>query len=262
MSYETILVEVADYVATVTLNRPERMNSFNHAMARDFRNLWAAVREDPAVRVIVLRAAPGRAFCSGMDVQEDWAKDRSYYDRMPFEAEDPGEWLGPKANKVFKPLVVAAHGIVADGAFHWLNEADLIICSEDATFFDPHVTFGLVASVEPVGLLARIPLAWIQRMTLMGNDERISAATALRINLVTEVTTWEALWPRAAELAAGIAAKHPVAIQGSVRAIWEGLSLPREVAVRNALKYTQIGNRIATADVKRSEQPKAKWRLV
>ena len=262
MAYETLLLDIADHVATVTLNRPDRMNSFNHAMARDFRALWNAIRNDERVRVVVLRAAPGRAFCSGMDVKEDWAEDRAYYSRMPFEADDPGEWLGPKSNKVFKPFIVAVHGICADGAFHWLNEDDLILCSQDATFFDPHVTFGLVSAVEPVGSLGRLPLAWIQRMTLMGNEERISAATALRIHLVTEVTELEDLWPRAAELAASMAAKHPVAMQGSVRAIWEALGMPREAAVRNALKYTQVGNPISTAEVVRGEQPRTKWRLI
>ena len=59
MAYETILVEVSDGVATVTLNRPDRMNSFNHTMTREFRQLWIELRDDPEVRVVVLRAPPG-----------------------------------------------------------------------------------------------------------------------------------------------------------------------------------------------------------
>jgi enoyl-CoA hydratase/carnithine racemase len=259
MSYETILVDIRDGVATVTLNRPERMNSFNRAMAQEFRRLWESVREDPEVKVVVLRAAPGRAFCTGVDVKEGWrAPDER---KMPFDMDDPGEWLGPKSNKVWKPVIIAVSGMAAGGGFYFLNEADIIICSEDATFFDPHVTFGMVAAVEPVGALARLPLSQIQRMVLMGNDERISAETALRINLVTEVTPLERLWARAAELAAVIAEKHPVAIQGTVRAIWEALGMPRSVAVANALKYTQIGNPIATAGVDRSTMKTPAWQL-
>lgn len=257
--YETILVDIADGVATVTLNRPQQMNSFNRTMAREFRRLWEEVREDPKVRVIVLRAAPGRAFCTGVDVKEGW---RAPGERtMPFEMDDPGEWLGPKSNKVWKPVIIAVSGMAAGGAFYWLNEADIIICSEEATFFDPHVTFGMVSAVEPIGAMARMPLAQVQRMALLGNHERISAQTAFRIDLVTEVTPLDELWPRAAELAALIADKHPVAIQGTVRAIWEAQGMPRAIAVSNALKYTQIGNPIATANVDRSTMKTPEWRL-
>jgi enoyl-CoA hydratase/carnithine racemase len=259
MTYETIIVDIADGVATVTLNRPQAMNSFNRPMAEEFRTLWNSVREDPAVRAIVLRAAPGRAFCTGVDVKEGWRAPDAR--SMPFDMDDPGEWLGPKSNKVWKPLIIAVSGMAAGGGFYFLNEADIIICSEDATFFDPHVTFGMVAAVEPVGALARLPLSQVQRMSLLGNHERISAETALRINLVTEVTKLEDLWTRAAELAALIADKHPVAIQGTVRAIWEALGEPRAAAVANSLKYTQIGNPISTAAVVRSTMKTPPWRL-
>jgi len=263
MAYEAILVDIADHVATITLNRPDKMNSFNHAMARELRETWEKIRDDEAVRAIVLRAAGERAFCTGVDVREGWTPVRVERDErlMPFEEEDPGEWLGPKSNKVFKPFIIAVHGMAAGGAFYFLNEADLIICSEDATFFDPHVTFGMVSAVEPVGAMSRMPLSEVQRMVLMGNDERISAQTALRISLVTEVTTREALWPRAAELAASVASRHPVAMQGTIRAIWEAQSMPREIAVTNALKYTQIGNRISTAAYDRSQMKTPPWKL-
>ena len=259
MTYETILVNIADHVCTVTLNRPQRMNSFNHTMARELRRMWEAVRDDPAVRVIVLRAAPGPAFCSGVDVKEGWRVPGEH--ERPFEMDDPGEWLGPKSNKVWKPVIVAVSGIAAGGAFYLLNEADIIICSEEATFFDPHVTFGMVAAAEPIGAIARMPLAQVQRMALLGSHERISAETAFRINLVTEVTTLEGLWPRAAELAGLITDKHPVAIQGTVRAIWESLGIPRPFALGNALKYTQVGNPIGIAATDRSKTKTPEWRL-
>jgi enoyl-CoA hydratase/carnithine racemase len=263
MTYEAILLDIADGVATVTLNRPDKMNSFNYAMARELREVWNLVREDDAVRAIVLRAAGDRAFCTGVDVREGWREKRvERAERtMPFEEEDPGEWLGPKSNTVWKPLIVAVSGMAAGGAFYFLNEADIIICSEEATFFDPHVTFGMVSAVEPVGAMARMPLSEVQRMVLMGNDERISAQTALRISLVTEITKRGDLWPRAHEIARSIADRHPVAIQGTIRAIWEAQSMPRETAVANALKYTQIGNRISMAGVDRSTMKTPPWKL-
>lgn len=259
MSYETILYETSgDGVATITLNRPDRMNAFNRQMGSDFVDAWRRVREDHAVRAVVLRAAGERAFCTGADVKSGgWAR----AEEGPFEAEDPGPSLGPKQNRVWKPVVSAVHGLCAGGAFYWINESDIVICSEEAQFFDPHVSFGMVCAVEPVGALARMPLADVMRMVLLGNDERISAATALHIRLVTEVTTRANLWPRAHELAAAIARKPGVAIQGTVRAVWESHDFHRTAAVANALKYCQLGNPVAQKEVDLSTAPKAKWTL-
>ena len=72
MAYQTLLTELADGVLTVTLNRPDRANTFNHAMILDFRLLWEETREEEEVRVVVLRAAEGKAFCTGVDVREGW----------------------------------------------------------------------------------------------------------------------------------------------------------------------------------------------
>ena len=244
MNYSTLLVAVAEGIATITLNRPERLNCFNRAMVLEFRDLWTKLRADPEVRVLILRAAAGRAFCSGVDVKEGWRAPGE--DQTPFDQDDPGEWLGPKSNKVWKPFIVAVHGMAAGGAFYWLNEADIVICSEDATFFDPHLKFGKISAVEPIGAMGRIPMQEITRMVLLADAERLSAQTALRISLVTEVTTADALWPRANELAAMIAKRHPIAVQGSMRAIWEAQSLPRAQALTNALRYIQVGKPLAS----------------
>jgi enoyl-CoA hydratase/carnithine racemase len=258
MTYSTLLVEISEGIATITLNRPERLNCFNRAMVMEFRELWSRLRADSDVRVIVLRAAPGRAFCSGVDLKEGWRAPGE--ESRPFDQEDPGEWLGPKSNKVWKPLLVAVHGMAAGGAFYWLNEADIVICSEDATFFDPHLKFGKISAVEPIGAMGRIPLQEITRMVLLADSERIGAQTALRISLVTEVTTLDTLWNRARELAALIAQRHPVAVQGSIRAIWEAQSLPRAQAVTNALRYIQVGKPLAT-DPAPSDLKSKDWKL-
>ena len=237
--YTTIIVTLEEGVLTVTLNRPDRANSFNQAMIQDFHRLWNAARHAEDVRCIVLRAAEGKAFCTGVDVREGWRAPNS--EPAPFDYDDPGEWLGPKSNRVWKPFIVAVHGMAAGGAFYWLNEADIVICSEDATFFDPHLKLGKLSSVEPIGALGRIPYQEISRMVLLADEERMSAATALRISLVTEVVERDQLWPRAQALADSIAAREPVPTQGSVRALWEAQSLPRAQAISNAVKYIQIG---------------------
>jgi len=87
----------------------------------------------------------------------------------------------------------------------------------------------------------------------MGTEERITPETALRIGLVTEVVPRAELWDRAHAIAASIAARNPVAIQGTVRAIWESLDMTRSTALQNGLAYTQIGN--APRDV-RSAMPR------
>ena len=256
MELKTVLFEVTDHVATITLNRPEAMNGFNQRMLEEFTALWDTVKSDDDIRVVVLRGTGDRAFCTGMDVKEG-------IDRHPnvWSQTDPGEYLSPKLNQVWKPLVCAVHGMAAGGAFYWLNEADVMICSEDATFFDPHVSYGLTAALEPIGLARRIPLGEALRIALFGLDERVSATRALQIGLVSEVLPRGGLWDRAEEIARIIAAKPPAAIQGTVRAIWESLDSTRTQALRTGLSYTQIGNPIGKAEVDRSAVHRGQWTL-
>jgi enoyl-CoA hydratase/carnithine racemase len=256
MDYTTITVDVADHVATVTLDRPDRLNAFNQVMCDEFEHLWSRVRSDDGVHVVVLQAAGDRAFCTGVDVSEGIDTTDNVWSQR-----DPGEQLGPKHNRVWKPLVVAAHGMVAGGAFYWLNEADIVICSDDATFFDPHVSYGMTSALEPIGLARRVPLGEALRFALLGLDERMSAARAREIGLVSEVVPRDGLRDRAAEIARIIAAKPPAAVQGTVKAIWESLDMSRSGALQAGLTYTQLGNPIGTAQVDRAGFEKPQWKL-
>jgi enoyl-CoA hydratase/carnithine racemase len=87
------------------------------------------------------------------------------------------------------------------------------------------------------------------RMALLGNAERVGAETALRIGIVTEIALRDALWDRAHELAAEIAARPTAATQGTVRAIWESLDRPYRAAMEQGLIYTRVGNPIGMAEV-------------
>src|SRR6201995_3372297 len=189
--YETVLFEVKDNVASVTLNRPEAMNAFNPAMMSEFRQLWDHVRVNDDIHVVVLRAAGDRAFCTGVDVKEGLELPEN-----PWHAQDPGEFLSPKQNKVWKPVVAALQGMVAGGAFYWLNDCDILIAADDATFFDPHVSYGLPSALEPIGLARRIPLGEALRIALLGLDERMSAERAREIGLVSEIVSPAELRPR------------------------------------------------------------------
>ncbi|HKE72308.1 MAG TPA: enoyl-CoA hydratase/isomerase family protein [Acidimicrobiales bacterium] len=234
----------ADHVATITLNRPEVLNAFDRRTCHEMRDAWRRVKDDPAVHAVVLRAAGDRAFCAGLDTSKPYGQPEDVWNH-----EDPGELLSPKWQQVWKPVVCAVHGMCTAGAFYLLNEADIVICSDDASFFDSHVTYGLVSALEPVGLMRRVGLGETLRMALSGNDERVTAATALRIGLVTEVVARADLWGRAQEIAAGIARKPTAATQGTVRAIWESLDRPYRAAMQQGLIYTRLGNPIGAAEV-------------
>ncbi|WP_275254143.1 enoyl-CoA hydratase/isomerase family protein [Mycobacterium intracellulare] len=235
----TIEFDVSDHVATVSLNRPDRMNSFTEQMADELAAVWARVRDDNDIHVAVLRANGERAFCTGIDVSEGtWWKHKSI-----FNQEDPGELLGPKAHRVWKPVIAALHGIVAGGAMYFVNECDFSICSETATFFDPHANAGIVSALEPMGMLALgVPYGEVMRWALLGSEERMSAQTALRIGIVTEVVPDDQLRSRATELASEIAARRPLGVQGTVRAMWEARDLPPSAAARHGKFYTDLGN--------------------
>jgi enoyl-CoA hydratase/carnithine racemase len=253
MTYATIRYETTpDLVATITLDRPQALNAFDREMCEEIRSAWQRIKADSSINAVVLRAAGDRAFCAGLDVKKPYGQPDDVWNH-----EDPGECLSPKWQKVWKPVVCAVQGMCTAGAFYFLNEADVVLCSQDATFFDSHVTYGMVSALEPVGLMRRIGLGETLRIALSGNDERVSAETALRIGLVSEVVERDRLWSRAHEIAAGIAAKPTAATQGTVRAIWESLDRPYRAAMEQGLLYTRLGNPIGMAEV-RSKTPVAR----
>ena len=236
--YSTIRYDVSDdAVATITLNRPAVLNAFDRQMCEEIGDAWRQVKTDPSVNAVVLRAAGDRAFCAGLDISKPYGQPDDVWNH-----EDPGELLSPKWQQVWKPVVCAVQGICTAGAFYLVNESDIVICSPEATFFDSHVSQGLVSALEPVGLMRKIGLAQTLRMALTGNDERVTAETALDIGLVTEIVEREALWQRAHEIAAGIARFSTSATQGTVRAIWESLDRPYRAAMQQGLLYTRIAN--------------------
>ncbi len=253
--YETILFEADGdaKIATVTINRPDAMNSFTRKMMEEFRDVWTRIAADDDIHCGMLRAADGRAFSTGVDVKKSQEPGGTVVDTGdPFNAVDPGEYLGPKSNDCWKPVVCAVHGMAAGGAFYWLNECDIVICSDDATFFDPHVTYGMTSALEPIGATYKMRFGDVLRMVLLGNDERIGAQTALQSGLVSEVLPLDSLYERATELAETIAAKPTAATQGSLKALWQSLDMPRSVALATGLKYCLVGNPIGVPQVDRA----------
>lgn len=218
----TLAVDVVDGVAWVTLNRPEVLNAFDETMLLELAGVWDGLREDDTARVVVLTGAGDRAFCAGYDrsgLDDPDALEGPLHHRSVFHRADAGEFLGPKSRGLWKPVITAVNGLACGGAFYLLGESDIVIAAEHATFFDPHLSYGMPAIYEPVHLLSRLPLGEVLRMALLGSSERLTAATALRLGLVSEVVAGEDLAASARRLAEVIAAAPPLAVESTVRTI-------------------------------------------
>jgi enoyl-CoA hydratase/carnithine racemase len=284
--FETLSYEETDGVAWVTLNRPDVLNSFNTVMQRELRTLWRWLRRHDDVRVIVLTGAGEKAFCTGIDRSEAMADGpragragrppadpgtASGDDTVsvgsgttPFMFDDPGENLGPKSNDLWKPVIAAVNGIACGGAFYMLGEVDFIIAADHATFFDPHLTFNMAASFEPLQMTGRMPFGELVRLTLMGSEERMSAARAFQIGLVTEVVPIGELRERAGWAAGVITKAHPVAVQGTLRALWAGRELSRAQALGLGWAFVGLGNdpeALAEGQARFASGARVDWRL-
>jgi enoyl-CoA hydratase/carnithine racemase len=251
-SYETLLYEEDDGVAIVTLNRPEVHNSFNLAMQKELRELWTGLRWHDDVRVVILTGAGEKAFCTGIDRQESIeegyltrAEERDPNRAGPvgarFMYNDPGTFINPKQNDMWKPVIAAVNGMACGGALYMLGESDIIIAAEHATFFDPHVTYGMVAGFESVHLLQKLPLGEAMRVVLMGAHERMSAERAHQLGLVSEITPAAELMERTMWVAQAIASAPLSAIQGTVRAMWLAHELSRRDAIAQVSSFVTIG---------------------
>ena len=245
--FQTLLYEEQDGVAWVTLNRPQVHNAFNVQMQHELHDLWRGLRRNDAVRVVVLTGAGEKAFCTGIDRTETMAEGGATRERLvgaastPFMFDDPGANIGPKSCDLWKPVIAAVNGMACGGAFYMLGEVEFIIAAEHATFFDPHVTYGMTAAFEPMHMLQKMPFHEIMRLTLLGNHERLSAKRAQEIGLVSEVVPGEKLRDTAGWAAAAIASAPPLAIQGTVRAMWAALELSRSQALSLGYAYISMG---------------------
>ena len=248
--FETIRVEVSGHVCRVTLDRPDVLHAFNDRMRAEIRSTWRALRSIDDVRAVVLTATGDKAFCAGVDRSEDMvalqdAGDRLYGTSNNYMYDDPGDDIGPKACDLWKPTIAAVNGICCAGAFYLVAECDIIISADHATFFDPHVTYGMAAVYEPIKMAQRMPLGEILRLALLGNHERMTAETALRIGLVSEVVPAAELQGAADRLAAAIASQPPEAVQGTLRAIWAANDMGRLDALAMAPSILTTGTSLS-----------------
>ncbi len=176
---------------------------------------------------------------------------------------DPGSNINPKANDLWKPVIAAVNGMACGGALYMLGEADIIIAAEHATFFDPHVSFGMVAGFESTHLLQKLPLGETLRVALLGANERMSAARAEQLGLVSEVLAAAELMDKAMWIAEAIAAAPVLAVQGTLKAVWMANEVSRRAALQQVSSFVSLGTKYENIEEgQRSfDSKRTEWRL-
>jgi enoyl-CoA hydratase/carnithine racemase len=247
MDYETIILERLGHTARITLNRPENLNSYNETMHANLRDAWHEINADENIWTIVVRGA-GRAFCTGADMKEAasgmrqgklgsprWEAHGDVLNRYRMTSIRRVMWTGlpsPAAGYPGKPMISAIHGYCAGDGLGWLYSGDFAICSDDATFFDPHIN----VCVTPPGILQLArdvsrPMAFA--MMFLGLYFRIDAQRAYELGLVSEVVPRNELDDRALAIADRINAQSsPMALRATRAYTYSTADLPFEQARR------------------------------
>lgn len=214
------------HIATVTIDRPEKMNAIDSATAQALAEAWERVRSDPEIWVAVLTGAGDRAFCAGADMNDPIAPAQledvpgGVRTRIPFDL---------KGIDVWKPIIAAVNGHAIGSGMEQLSGTDIRIAADHATFALFEVKHGSLPYGGSVArLLRQIPYVHAMRLLLTG--DQIGAQEALRIGLINEVVPKERLMPRAREIAELLCSYEPAVVQGIKEAALRGLSVGLEQA--------------------------------
>jgi enoyl-CoA hydratase/carnithine racemase len=232
MGFETIRYDIADRIATITFNRPDQLNALSPAMIRELRQAYADAEADDNVWITIVTGT-GRAFCTGADVGEIPDDGRVIYDEPYLSTH--AQWEAPQEGTppfrtMTKPVVAAINGLCCGAGLDWVTTGDIVIASERAEFFDPHVSIGLVSAREMVRLARVLPTNIAMRLALTGKHERMNAERAFQLGLVSEVVEHDRLLERAREIAALVNRNAPLAVRGTRLAIRTGLDVPMHEA--------------------------------
>jgi enoyl-CoA hydratase/carnithine racemase len=227
-AYDDIRYEVTGHTATITLNRPQALNALSPHMITELRASYAEAEGDDDVWLLIVTGT-GRAFCTGADVTEIPEDGKVIYDRPYLSTYD--QWEAPQEGTppfrtMAKPVLAAINGLCCGAGLDWVTTGDIIIASDKATFFDPHVSIGLVAGREMVRLSRVLPRNIALRMSLAGKHERMSAERAYDLGMISEVVEHDRLLERAHEIADMVNSNAPLAVRGTRLAIHKTLDLP------------------------------------
>lgn len=239
--YETLLCEIAEQVATVTLNRPRVLNALNAQVFTELKELFGSLAKDPGVRVILITGAGEKAFAAGADIGELTATNRT-----------TGRTLSRRGNSIFrqietcgKPVIALINGFALGGGCELAIAATMRIVSETAKLGQPEAKLGLIPGYGGTQRLPRL-VGQSAALKLLLTGEMIPAQEALRIGLVDEVVPPERLLERGRELAQAILAMAPLAVSGCLEAVHKGRDRSLDAAL--SIEASIFGRLSGTAD--------------
>jgi enoyl-CoA hydratase len=243
MTYQTLLVDVKDGVAFVTVNRPDKLNALNDQVVADLRDVVAALKADPAVKGVILTGAGPKAFVAGADIGE-LAKQGVLDGR---ERALNGQAVLTAIETIGKPVLAAVNGFALGGGCELAMACHIRIASETAKFGQPEVKLGITPGYGGTQRLPRI-VGKGRALHLLLTGETIDAQEALRIGLVTKVVPQDQLMAEAEKLLRQILANGPVAVALTIEAVHQGLEMTLDEGLR--LEANVFGLVASTRDVK------------
>jgi enoyl-CoA hydratase len=218
VNYETMLCEVNDQVATVTLNRPEVLHALNSKVFNELEQVFMRLTGDVGIRVILLTGAGEKAFAAGADINEVARLDVATGEAKARR----GQEILRMIETCGKPVIACINGFALGGGCELAMACTIRLASETARMGQPEVKLGLIPGYGGTQRLPRLVGASMA-LKLMLSGEMIGAAEALRIGLVDEVVPADRLMERARELAKTIAGMAPLAVAGCMEAVrWGG----------------------------------------
>jgi enoyl-CoA hydratase/carnithine racemase len=240
VSYETLLVDIRDGVARVTLNRPDVRNALNQAMVFDLETALAALERDPAACVIVLAGAGDRAFCAGADLKGVGDRGTTLQARESFGGLARILEAIPRMRK---PVIAQVHGFALAGGCGLAAGCDIVVAADDAVFGLPELKVGLVPAIVMAPILRSVGRKRGMLMILSG--EQIPAREAYEIGLVSRLVPRGSLEESVSKLARSIANLSPAAV-GLVK---EAAATAPDMEYGAALRYLrEITTLVALSD--------------
>jgi enoyl-CoA hydratase/carnithine racemase len=219
-----LVIERQGPVGWLVFDRPQAGNAMDAAMLAALPDAWRELDADPDVRVIV-NTGNGKNFQTGLDVVQ-LSRDPEALREQSRRTKRAELLISAWHNQVATPVIAAVNGTCAGGGLHFVADADIVIAAADATFLDPHVSVGQVTAYEAIALARKMPFEAMMRMALVGGNERMSAARAYQLGMISEVVDPpERLREAAQDLAEKIARNSPAAMAVSKRALWGALEM-------------------------------------
>jgi E-phenylitaconyl-CoA hydratase len=207
---ETLLFELTDHVAIITLNRPEVRNAMNRELSGALLEALRRVREEDDIRAAVITGA-GRTFSAGADLKERAQIGRAA-DASAASVIETSREAGFARMAIEKPLIAAIDGYCLAAGFELALICDIRLCTPEARFGLPEITRGFFpGGGGPQRLIRAIPQAVAMEMILTGDP--IDAATALRVSLISRIVQEPELLPTARQIAQRIAGHAPLAVK-------------------------------------------------